>query len=123
MSISSYNNINRITFDSLSALNNSVLCTDMEFKERKLNSGIILGNDNGTSAGIRPRWGKVYAVGPTHANVKVGQYVLLAHGRWTRGVNVTDAEGDKTIRKVDPDDILLVSNVLPSDESMTTALV
>ena len=39
-----------------------------------------------------------------------GQWVLVGHGRWTRGVNITDAEGDKTIRCVDPKDCMLVSD-------------
>jgi hypothetical protein len=44
----------------------------MEFTGRQLASGIVLLNDNGTTAGIRPRWGQVYAIGPEQQDVTVG---------------------------------------------------
>jgi hypothetical protein len=34
--------------------------------------------------------------------VKVGQYIMIAHGRWSRGQAIEDEEGEKVIRKVDP---------------------
>ena len=42
--------------------------------------------------------------------LKVGQYVLVGHGRWTRGINIEDEEGEKTIRAVDLKDCMLVSD-------------
>ena len=68
---------------SLRPLKDTVLVTDMVFKERKLNSGLILLNDNGTTAGIRPRWGRIYAVGPEQKDYSVGDWICVAHGRWT----------------------------------------
>jgi co-chaperonin GroES (HSP10) len=108
--------------DQLRALKDSVLVTDMEFTGRQLASGIVLLNDNGTTAGIRPRWGQVYAVGPEQQDVTVGQWICVAHGRWTRGHDIEDAIGVKTIRKIDPKDILLVSNEQPSDDTMSEAV-
>lgn len=110
----------RIT--EIRALKDNVLVTDMEFTGRQLQSGIVLLNDNGTTAGIRPRWGQVYAVGPDQQDVTVGQWICVAHGRWTRGHNIEDATGVKTIRKIDPKDILLVSNEQPSDDTMSEAV-
>jgi hypothetical protein len=108
----------------LRALQDSILVTDMKFKERTLNSGIVLLNDNGTSAGIRPRWGRVYAVGPRQTNFKEGDWICVAHGRWTRGVEIEDADGHViTIRKIDPKDILLSSDTEPSDDSMSDAVI
>jgi co-chaperonin GroES (HSP10) len=108
---------------SLRPLKNTVLVTDMVFKERKLNSGLILLNDNGTTAGIRPRWGRIYAVGPEQKDYSVGDWICVAHGRWTRGVEIEDAEGTVvTIRKVDPKDILLISDEQPSDDTMSDAV-
>jgi len=107
---------------ALRALRDTVLVTDMVFKERKLTSGIILPNDNGTGSGIRPRWGRVYAIGPEQTKVTVGQWICVAHGRWTRGVDIEDDEGTKTIRKIDPKDILLVSEEQPSDDTMSDAI-
>jgi co-chaperonin GroES (HSP10) len=108
--------------DQLRALKDSVLVTDMEFTGRQLASGIVLLNDNGTTAGIRPRWGQVYAVGPEQQDVTAGQWICVAHGRWTRGHDIEDATGVKTIRKIDPKDILLVSNDQPSDDTMSEAV-
>lgn len=108
---------------SLRPLKDTVLVTDMVFKERKLNSGLILLNDNGTTAGIRPRWGRIYAIGPDQKDYSVGDWICVAHGRWTRGVEIEDAEGTViTIRKVDPKDILLISDEQPSDDTMSDAV-
>ena len=108
---------------SLRPLKDTVLVTDMVFKERKLNSGLILLNDNGTTAGIRPRWGRIYAVGPEQKDYSVGDWICVAHGRWTRGVEIEDVEGNAvTIRRVDPKDILLISDEQPSDDTMSDAV-
>ena len=107
----------------LRALHDHVLVTEMQFDERITSSGIILPNDNGTGSGIRPRWGRIYAVGPRQTSVSVGQWVLIAHGRWTRGIEIVDNDGEKTIRRVDPDDILLVSDEPPGrDDTMSEAI-
>lgn len=112
-------NINPYEVGKLRALKNDVLVTDMYFGERISQGGIILRNDDAKSAGIRPRWGKVYAVGPEVDDIKVGQYVCISHGRWTRGIDIIDAVGEKTVRKVDPKDILLVSDELVDDYTLS----
>lgn len=103
-------------------LNNSVIVTDMVFDERISTGGIVLLNDNGTGRGIRPRWGQVYAVGPKQEDVRVGDWVLVAHGRWTRGIDVEDEGGKKTLRRVDPNDIMMTSDTLPNDETFSDAV-
>lgn len=112
----------QINRQHLKPLNDHVLASEMVFDERKLNSGIILLNDNGKSIGIRPRWGQIYAVGPDQTEFSVGQWICVAHGRWTRGLEVEDDAGKKTLRRIDPDDILLVSNVQPQDDTMSSAV-
>lgn len=107
---------------SLQPLGRTVIVEDMLFDQRQLSSGVILLNDNGTTAGIRPRWARVYAVGPEQTDVTVGQWICVAHGRWTRGVEIEDAAGVRTIRKVDPKDILLVSAEQPDDSTMSDAI-
>lgn len=87
-------------------LNDTVIVSDMKFEERISQGGIIIPNDDMKNSGIRPRWAKVYATGPEQQDVKVGQYILVAHGRWTRGVKIEDEQGEKVIRKVDNNDIL-----------------
>jgi co-chaperonin GroES (HSP10) len=116
----------RITREQLKALQDNVLVADMEFDTRITQSGIIIPNDNGTSLGIRPRWGRVYAVGPKQTDVTVGQWIMVAHGRWTRGIDIDDGTGEhkRTIRKIDPKDILLVSDdeERPQDETHSDAV-
>jgi len=107
----------------LRALRDHVIVKDMEFKGRQLSSGIILTSDNGKSAGIRPRWGQIYAVGPEQKDVKEGQWICVAHGRWTRGLDIEDDQGPKTIRRIDPKDILLVSDERPgTDDTISDAI-
>jgi len=108
----------------LRALRDNVIVSDMQFQQRQLSSGIILPNDNGKSSGIRPRWGRVYAVGPEQHDVQVGQWICVAHGRWTRGITVEDDSGEITLRRIDPNDILLVSDEAPDhDDTMSDAVV
>jgi len=116
----------RISQSQLKALNDNVLVADMEFDTRITQGGIIIPNDNGTSLGIRPRWGRVYAVGPKQTDVVVGQWIMVAHGRWTRGIDIDDGSADHkiTIRKIDPNDILLVSDEpdRPRDDTHSDAV-
>lgn len=105
----------------LRAIGDTVLVTGMHFDSRVTNSGIIIPGDDAKSSGIRPRWGRVYSVGPDHTMVKPGQWVLVAHGRWTRGIEVTTSDGQNlTIRRVDNNDILGISDVPVHDETIGT---
>jgi co-chaperonin GroES (HSP10) len=90
----------------------------MEFKERFTSGGIVIPGDDGKVQGVRPRWAKVYAVGAEQKDVTVGQYVFVSHGRWSRGIEIVDADGKHTIRKVDPNDILMVSDEEQFDDTM-----
>jgi co-chaperonin GroES (HSP10) len=116
----------QLTQNQIKALHDTVLVADMEFDTRITSSGIILPNDNGTSLGIRPRWGRVYAIGPKQTDVTVGQWILVAHGRWTRGIDIEDGQVDhkRTIRKIDPKDILLISDgqERPQDDTQSDAV-
>ena len=111
MAIGLKSNINRIHCKSLRAINDKVIVHGMDFGGQTLKSGIILMDDDKQSAGIKPRWAQVYSIGPNAmTELKVGQYVLVGHGRWTRGINIVDEEGEKTIRCVDLKDCMLVSD-------------
>lgn len=93
-----------------------ILVKDMEFGEEKTTSGIIIQNLNGKLEGIKPRWGQVWAIGPEVTDVSIGDWVYVAHGRWTRGINVIDHDGSEiTIRRIDNDEILVVADQKPSD--------
>lgn len=101
------------------AIKNDILVSEIEQGIRKLASGIILPDDDAKDRGIRPRWCQVYAVGPTAtADVKVGQWVLVEHGRWTRAAEVKQDDGSTlSIRRIDPDCLLLVSDEKPDDST------
>lgn len=104
---------------AIKPLHDTILVSDMTFDERVSEGGIILRNDDMKSVGIRPRWAKVYAIGPKVMDLSVGQWVLISHGRWTRGIKIQDSTGAHTIRKVDPNDLLLVSDEPVQDYTMS----
>ena len=93
-----------------------VIVQDMEFGEQKTKSGIIIVNDDGQLHGIKPRWGKVYAVGPKQEDVVPGEWILIEHGRWTRGHDIEQDDGSYiTLRRVDVEAIIAASDDKPSD--------
>ena len=112
----------RLQRRQLRPLKDSVIVSDMIFDVRISTGGIIIPNDNGKSTGIRPRWGQVYAVGPDQQDVSPGQWVCVEHGRWTRGIDIEDDSGKITVRRVDPKDIMMVSDQQPDDDTFSTAI-
>lgn len=101
---------------TIRAIRDHVIVQDMEFGEQRTQGGIIIVNDDGKQHGIKPRWGKVYAVGPGQQDVNVGDWIYIEHGRWTRGHNFENDDGSiLTLRRVDIDAILAVSDVKPND--------
>jgi co-chaperonin GroES (HSP10) len=95
-------------------IRDNVLITDMEFGEQKTAGGLVLLSDDGKSEGVKSRWGRVWAIGPEQKDVKVGEWILLEHGRWTRGVTVVEEDGTEiTIRRADTKAILMVSDEKP----------
>jgi len=112
-----------IKVSKINPIKDFVLVKDMNFRERITTGGIILPTDNGKSEGIRPRWGEVYAVGPDQTDVQVGEWVLVAHGRWTRGSTIEDDTGVHVVRRIDTNDILMVSDEPPAgDDTMSNAI-
>lgn len=107
---------------TLTPLHDHIIVSDMSFGERFTNSGIVLLGDDGKSSGIRPRWCRVWAVGPDQTTVKVGEWICVAHGRWSRGFEVETDEGKFTLRRVDPNDVLLSSDELPKDDTLSDAV-
>ena len=101
-------------FKSIRALHNDILVVDMNFEAGMTNGGIFLLGDDGKQRGLRARWALVYATGPEQKDVAVGQWILVEHGRWTRGIPFTNQDGEKQVlRKVDPECLLLVSDEDP----------
>ena len=111
-------NINAWKVSALRPLTDNVIVIDMNFGEQVSSGGIILQSDNGKAHGVHPRWAKVYAVGNEQKDVSAGQWVLVEHGRWTRGIKIEDDEGEKIIRKIDTKCMLMVSDEAPPEDAM-----
>jgi co-chaperonin GroES (HSP10) len=99
--------------NDIKPLKKRVLVSDMHFGETTTAGGIILTDDDGSESGIHPRWAKVYAIGDQQDDVKVGQWVMVAHGRWSRGFKVRREGTELEVRMIDENDILLVSDDEP----------
>jgi len=108
--------MNRIN-SSVKPIRDNIIVEEMHFGDRITTGGIIVLSDDGLDRGIRPRWAKVYAVGHEQTDIKPGEYVLVSHGRWSRGIEINDGE-DRTIRRVDPKDVLLVSDEPMADDNV-----
>ncbi len=103
------------TYGTITPLKKRVLVSHMHFGMAKTKGGIILQDDDGSAAGVHSRCAKVYAVGKDQTDVHEGEWVLIAHGRWTRQINLVDPDTDDEfdVRMVDEDDILLVTEKEP----------
>ena len=94
-------------------LGKRVLVCRMHFGENKTAGGIIIPDDDGTQSGIHPRWARVYAIGSKQEDVKVGQWILVSHGRWSRALKVKKDGTELEVRMIDENDILLLSDEEP----------
>tara|TARA_Y100000389_G_scaffold199261_1_gene237328 strand:+ start:2044 stop:2487 length:444 start_codon:yes stop_codon:yes gene_type:complete len=99
--------------NDITPLKKRVLVSDMHFGERTTKGGIIMMDDDGSADGIHPRWAKVYAIGNQQEDVKVGQWVMVSHGRWSRAFKVKKEGVELEVRMIDENDILLVSDDEP----------
>lgn len=98
-----------------------IIVSEMSFDQRITHGGILLPNDDMKSSGIRPRWGQIYAVGKENKDPDIieGKWVCVSHGRWTRGIDIEDETGKKTLRRVDPNDILMMSDEYVQDSTLS----
>ena len=98
-------------------IHDRVIVRQMHFGEMVTKSGLILGSDDGKEHGINPRWGKVYAKGHENKDeFNVGDWVLVEHGRWTRGFNMELPDEDEVavLRTVDASGILAYQKEEPN---------
>jgi len=107
--------------DNFKPIGKHIIVSEMAFDVRITTSGIIIPNDDMKSHGIRPRWAQIYALGSEFDDddIKVGKWICISHGRWTRGIDVEDETGKHTLRRVDPDDILMMSDEQVDDSTMS----
>ena len=98
------------------ALPKDVLVIDMDMGEMKTSSGIVIQSDDGKAHGVKPRWAKVYKIGSeVDLDLKIGQWVLIEHGRWTRKITIDDGAGVKEFQKVEVKSIMAVADEKPND--------
>ena len=109
--------------NDIKPLKKRVLVSDMHFGETKTKGGIILTDDDGSEGGIHPRWGKVYAIGDQQEDVKVGEWVMVSHGRWSRGFKIKKKGVELEVRMIDENDILLVSDEEPDQNRMQAGYI
>ena len=109
-----YSNLHVIE-GQINPIQDNVLVSDMYFGEQTTEGGLIISDDDGKTRGIYPRWGKVYKKGPNNKDpFEVGQWILVEHGRWSRGFRINDGNGEKTLRLIDRKSVLLYSDKKPT---------
>lgn len=98
-------------------LKDKVFVSDMNFDAQVTAGGLYVPSSDGKPDGITPRWGKVWAIGPEQEDVKIGEWILIEHGRWTRGVEVEQDDGSVlTVRMVDGDAIIMATEDRPQED-------
>ena len=103
------------------AFGKNIIVSDMHFGEQTTAGGIILGDDDGKTRGIYPRWGRVYSKGIDNKDkFQVGEWILIAHGRWTRGMKVDTPEGEIVVRKIELERILATITEKPDGMNIGT---
>jgi len=74
----------------MQAYKGRVVIKNLERGEARSSYGIYLGNDDGKLSGIKPRWAQVHSVGDDITDIKPDYWILVQHGRWTRGVETEE---------------------------------
>jgi len=95
-------------------LSKDILVYDMDMGEQVTASGIVINSDNGKAHGVKPRWARVYKIGDScELDVKVGEWILIEHGRWTRKIKIDDGESVKEVQKIEVSSVLAVTDERP----------
>jgi co-chaperonin GroES (HSP10) len=95
-----------------------VWITDLDHGHKFTKAGLIIPDDDMTNRGIRARWGRVYMVGPDVTEVKVGQWIMTEHGRWTNKTVIEIDGVSVDLWRVDwPKAVMLVTDEDPRKES------
>ena len=107
---------------TIKPLKDRVLAELMGLEQRVTASGIIIQGENGKDRGIRPRWAKIRLVGEGIDWCKPGQYVLVAHGRWSRQFEC-EHNGEKIkLVHLDNKECLIVTDEEPMDDFVGTGI-
>ena len=109
-------NVNAVR-GNIKPLGDKVFVHNMNFGEQTTAAGIVLVSDDSKDRGIHARWAQVWALGGGHQEeFKVGDWILIEHGRWTRGIPYEYEDGtETTIRMVENKSIMLWDTEEPKD--------
>ena len=101
----------------ITPIHDRVLVSDMDFGDQKTKGGLIIASDDGHTRGIKPRWCKVVSKGHKNKDTyKKGDWILVEHGRWSRGFSFTDENGKETVlRIVEAKAVMMTGNYKPKD--------
>lgn len=91
--------------DKLNVLKNVIMISQIE-GGLQTKGNLIIPDDEMLERGLKPRWCKVFKVGSDIKDVQTGDWILVEHGRWSRGIEAIIEGADHTFRIVDPNDIL-----------------
>ena len=107
---------------TIKPLKDRVLAELMGLEQRVTACGIIIQGENGKDRGIRPRWAKIRLVGEGIDWCEPGQYVLVAHGRWSRQFEC-EHNGEKIkLVHLDNKECLIVTDEEPMDDFVGTGI-
>ena len=114
---------NKLSYDKvdydIDPLPNDILVHNMDTGEGTYGKSkiIISSSDKSATHGIRPRWAQIYKIGSRVDYTKVGDWVLIDHGRWSYGRTVTHDDGSTSyVQKADPNGIMIVTEHEPEDK-------
>ena len=99
-------------------LRDMVLAIDLEYGAQVIN-GNIIPNDNMEARGIKPRWCKVFRVGPDVKDLKSGDWILQEHARWSTGFYINEGGENILVRWIDYTDTMLVTDEKPAGFTAT----
>ena len=100
----------------ITPLSGRIFVTDMEFGDVRTASGIYIPSDDRKTVGIHPRWGKIWKMADDVKGYNIGDWVLVQHGRWSRGIEYEQEDGTTiTFRRIENKSIMLKSDEKPAD--------
>ncbi len=112
-------NKSEVKAESFHPIKNNVFVTDLDHGPTMTAGGIIRPDDNMTDVGVRPRWARVWAIGPEVEDIQVGEWVFVQHARWTNSIDLNLAAGKVRVWKIDyPEGALLATDKDPREQRL-----
>jgi co-chaperonin GroES (HSP10) len=113
----------RIIAESFRPTKDNVFVSDLDHGMQVTRAGIIIPDDDMAERGIRPRWGKVWRIGPEVTEITPGEWVLIEHGRWTTGIEMELATETVRVWRIEwPKAVLAASDTDPREHRVVVRL-